>query len=137
LKLNYGTLAVVAVFAVVFLVHAWGMPWTVPHIVGIAIAVPSFLLLILARVHLGRAFSVRAKASVLVTTGLYSRIRNPIYVFGALMIAGIIVWTDKPWLLLFFVVLIPLQIYRARKEERVLAERFGASYEDYKRHTWF
>lgn len=57
--------------------------------------------------------------------------------FGVLTLAGIIVWTDKPWLLLFFVVLIPLQIYRARKEEHVLAEKFGASYQDYKRQTWF
>ena len=137
MKLNYGTLAVVAVFALIFLVHAWGLPWTIPRIVGFAIAVPSFLLLVLARIQLGRAFSVQAKASVLVTTGLYSRIRNPIYVSGGLTIAGIIVWTDKPWLLLFFVVLIPLQIYRARKEEHVLAKKFGAFYEDYKRQTWF
>src|SRR5665213_3469936 len=92
LKLNYGTLAVVAVFAPIFLVHACGLPWTVPRIVGFAIAVPSFLLLVLARIQLGRAFSVQAKASVLVTSGLYSRIRNPIYVFGGLTIAGIIVW---------------------------------------------
>jgi protein-S-isoprenylcysteine O-methyltransferase Ste14 len=72
-----------------------------------------------------------------VTTGLYSRIRNPIYVFGALTIAGIVIWANKPWLLLGFAVLIPLQVYRIRKEERVLAEKFGASYLDYKRKTWF
>ena len=80
---------------------------------------------------------MQAKASTLVTTGLYSRIRNPIYFFGALMILGIIIWSNKPLLLLFFVVLIPLQIYRIRKEERVLAEKFGAAYLDYKRQTWF
>jgi protein-S-isoprenylcysteine O-methyltransferase Ste14 len=80
---------------------------------------------------------VRAKASTLVTTGLYSRIRNPIYVFGGLMIAGIMIWADRPWLLLGFAVLIPLQVYRSRKEGRVLEETFGASYLDYKRQTWF
>ncbi len=69
-------------------VHFWGPPWTVARIAGLAIAIPCFLLLALARVQLGRAFSVQAKASTLVTSGLYSRIRNPIYVFGGLAIAG-------------------------------------------------
>jgi protein-S-isoprenylcysteine O-methyltransferase Ste14 len=47
------------------------------------------------------------------------------------------IWADRPWLLLGFAVLIPLQVYRSRKEGRVLEEKFGASYLDYKRQTWF
>ena len=38
---------------------------------------------------------------------------------------------------LFLAVLIPLQIVRSRKEERVLTEKFGAEYLEYKRKTWF
>ena len=83
------------------------------------------------------AFSARAKASKLVTTGLYSRVRNPIYVFGALTIAGVIIWTNRPWLLLVFAVLVPLQVYRSRKESLVLKEKFGAAYLEYKQKTWF
>jgi protein-S-isoprenylcysteine O-methyltransferase Ste14 len=80
---------------------------------------------------------VQAKATELVTTGLYSRIRNPIYVFGALFILGIFIWIGRPILLLIFVVLIPLQIYRSRKESAVLEAKFGAEYREYKRKTWF
>jgi protein-S-isoprenylcysteine O-methyltransferase Ste14 len=137
LRLNYGTLAVALFFAVVFATHAWGMPWTIQHIAGLAIAAPSFLLFVLARIQLGDAFSVEAKATTLVTTGLYSRIRNPIYTFGGLMIAGVMIWANNPWLLLCFVVLIPLQVLRSRKEERVLTEKFGEAYVEYKRQTWF
>ena len=137
MKLNYGTLALVVVVMPFLVMRFWGLPWTVPRIAGLAIAIPSFLLLALARIQLGRAFSVQAKASTLVTTGLYSRIRNPIYVFGSLMIAGFILWANMPWMLLCLVVVLPMQVYRSRVEERVLTEKFGASYLDYKRQTWF
>jgi len=137
MKLNMATLAVVTVALIFLAMYAIGLPWTVPHIVGLAVAGPSFILFVLARIQLGKAFSVQAKATTLVTTGIYSRIRNPIYVFGALMIAGVMIWLERPWLLLCFAVLIPMQIYRSRKEEQVLAEKFGAAYEEYKRQTWF
>jgi protein-S-isoprenylcysteine O-methyltransferase Ste14 len=137
MKLNIATLALVTVAAIILGMRAMELPWTIPRIAGIAIAAPSFLLLAAARIQLGRAFSVQAKATTLVTTGLYSRIRNPIYVFGGLLIAGVIIWFGKPLLLLCFVILIPMQVIRSRKESQVLAEKFGAAYDDYKRQTWF
>ena len=137
MKLNLITLAIILVFAVLFIRYTSGMPWTPAHIIGLSIAVPAFLLLVVARLQLGSAFSVQAKASTLVTTGLYSRIRNPIYVFGALFITGMVIWANKPWLLLIFVILIPLQILRSRKEAKVLEEKFGPAYLAYKQKTWF
>jgi protein-S-isoprenylcysteine O-methyltransferase Ste14 len=136
-KFNYGSLALVAIAFVVLLGVAWGPPWTPMHVAGLVVAIPSFLLLALARIQLGRAFSVQAKATTLVTSGLYSRIRNPIYVFGGLFFFGIILFVQRPLLLLFFVVLIPMQILRVRNEERVLQEKFGGAFLDYKRRTWF
>jgi protein-S-isoprenylcysteine O-methyltransferase Ste14 len=137
MKLNLVTLAVVIIGLALLGRQAAHLPWTAWRITGIAIAAPAFLLFVAARIELGRAFSVQAKATTLVTTGVYSRIRNPIYVFGALFILGIIIWTGRPWLLLIFGVLIPLQVVRSRKEERVLTEKFGAAYLDYKQKTWF
>ncbi len=137
MKLNYGTLVLFAVFAAAIVVQFRGLSFTVPRVAGVAIAIPAFLLFALARIQLGQAFAVQAKASVLVTTGLYSRIRNPIYIFGALTVAGLFLWADKPWLLLIFAFLLPVQVYRSRKEERVLTEKFGVSYLNYKRQTWF
>ncbi len=137
MKLNYVTLAVFIVFAILFATNIHRFPLDSMRIFGLSIAIPSFVFFVLARIQLGNSFSVEAKATKLVTTGLYSRIRNPIYLFGALMIGGIIIWTTKPLLFLIFVVLIPLQIYRSRQEERVLTEEFGESYLEYKRKTWF
>jgi len=137
MKLNLVTLAVVIIGLLLLGRQAAHLPWTAWRIAGIAIAAPAFLLFVAARIELGRAFSVRAKATMLVTTGVYSRIRNPIYVFGAIFILGIIIWTGRPWLLVIFAVLIPLQVVRSRKEEQVLTEKFGAEYLDYKQKTWF
>jgi protein-S-isoprenylcysteine O-methyltransferase Ste14 len=137
LKLNIVTLTFVVVAIPFLVVHFWGPPWTAWRIAGLAIAIPAFLLLALARVQLGRAFSVQAKASTLVTTGLYSRIRNPIYFFGGLAIAGLFLWVNQPRMMLLFVVLIPMQAWRSRVEARVLEEKFGADYLEYKKRTWF
>ncbi len=137
MKLNFITLVIIAVCAVIFARHAMGLPWTFTRIIGLAISAPALLLLVLARTQLGRAFSVRAKASNLVINGLYSRIRNPIYVFSTFLIVGVIIFTGAFWLLLALVVIIPLQIYRSRKESEVLQAKFGAEYLAYKQKTWF
>lgn len=138
MKLNYASLVVVLIAAAyLYFRYAGGQAWTWWHLAGIAITLPAIALFVLARIQLGENFSVQAKASTLVTAGLYSRIRNPIYVFGGLLIAGIIIWVHRPWWLLVFVVLIPLQIVRARKEAAVLEASFGDAYREYKRKTWF
>lgn len=137
MKLNFTTLAVVLVAVILFFHFAWGQPWTAWRIAGLAVLVPAFVLFVMARLTLGRSFSVQAKATALVTTGVYARIRNPIYFFGALMLVGILIWAHRPWWLLMLVVLVPMQVWRARKEERVLEEKFGDEYREYRRKTWF
>ncbi len=129
---------VLALLVIIFLgVHFGSEPWTPTRIAGVVIGLPSLALLVLARIELGGSFSVRPKAQALVTHGLYSRIRNPIYLFGGLAAAGIFLYINHPLFLWAFVVLIPLQIYRARQEEKVLEARFGAEYRQYKSRTWF
>ena len=94
---------------------------------------------ILARYTLGRSFSITAKATELVTTGIYSRIRNPIYVSGVVFLVGLIVMVRRPpfWLVLLLILIIPMQIIRARREARVLEARFGDEYRQYRDRTWF
>jgi protein-S-isoprenylcysteine O-methyltransferase Ste14 len=137
MKLNYVTLAIFVAFFVFVGMWVAHQPLTPMRLVGIVITFPCALLLVVARVQLGSAFSVEAKASKLVKTGLYSRIRNPIYVFGGFVVVGLLLLAGRPVLLLLLVVLVPLQVVRVRREEQVLAGKFGAEYEEYKRGTWF
>jgi protein-S-isoprenylcysteine O-methyltransferase Ste14 len=136
-RANLVTFFAIVAIAFAFYRQALGMPWSPARVLGLAIATPALLLLLTARIQLGRAFSLRAKASNLVTTGLYSRIRNPIYVFSALLIFGIIIWSGRLWFLVVLVILIPIQMYRVRKESGALEARFGEEYRHYKQKTWF
>ena len=138
MRLNVITLLLVIFgfgYAAYFVVTSH-QPWTPLKMAGAAIAIPSFVLLLIARIQLGGAFSIKAKAQKLVTTGIYSRIRNPIYVFGGLFVAGVLLYLRPIWLVVF-IVLIPLQMVRMRKEEKVLAGKFGEDYQRYKAKTWF
>lgn len=111
--------------------------WTTMQDVGITLLVVGFILWTTARFQLGKSFAVSAKASALVTHGLYSRIRNPIYVFGSCVIAGVILTLGRPAGLLVFLAIIPLQIWRSRKESAVLEAKFGDECRKYRAGTWF
>ncbi len=104
---------------------------------GLALGVVGLAGVIVARYTLGRSFSVTPQARALVTTGIYSRIRNPIYISAEILLIGIAIMLWKLSLLLVFLVVIPMQIWRARREARVLEEKFGDEYRAYRRRTWF
>ena len=128
---DVGAYLILAVFA--------GMHWHNDrhHWIGAVISVPAFFLWMLARYQIGASFAVRAQAKKLVTHGLYSKIRHPIYVFGGLALFGEFlalgwyIWTAV------FVLINFSQYLRIKREEQVLAEAFGDDYRAYKARTWF
>lgn len=128
---------VVAVGLTYWLSKAHGVGWATHQIAGLAIAIPAFCLWGLARLQLGRSFAITAQAKELVTHGLYSKIQNPVYVFGWIALAGIVVFFWKPIWLLLLVILIPVQMARIKKERTVLEEKFGEAYREYRKKTWF
>ena len=113
------------------------MAWTVLPLMGVCLMIVGFVFWTVARFQLGASFAIRAEARQLVTRGLYSKIRNPIYVFGSCVMAGGILVFGKPVWLLIFLLVIPLQIWRARKESAVLESAFGEEYRNYRAGTWF
>jgi protein-S-isoprenylcysteine O-methyltransferase Ste14 len=118
--------------AIVFLPTSW--KWE--HWLGLAIATPAIVLLFAARYQLGRSFSVTPQARQLVSHGIYSKIRNPMYVFSAALIFGFLLALQRPLPFFLLAILIPLQIIRARQESKVLEEKFGEQYRQYKQRTW-
>jgi protein-S-isoprenylcysteine O-methyltransferase Ste14 len=113
------------------------LPWTALRIFGLVLAVGGLVLVALARYQLGNSFTLAPQARALVTHGIYSKILNPVYIFSALAIAGLFLYLNRPFFFWIFLILIPLQVIRARAESRVLEARFGDAYRQYRSQTWF
>lgn len=128
---------IAAVGAIFWFLATWTHPWNAQRYIGTVLVVVGVSFIGIARYQLGSSFSIKPEAHELVTTGLYSRIRNPIYVFGMVMITGMILILQRPegWLVL--IAAIVGQTIRARREARVLEAAFGDAYREYRRKTWF
>jgi len=135
---NYTTtgVAIIGVGAILIFVIT-NLPLDTEVVIGIILTVISLIFLIMARLELGGSFTVRPRATALVVTGIYSKIRHPIYVFAQFLILGIILCIHGTWLLLIWALLVILQIKRAKAEDRVLEEKFGETYREYRKSTWF
>ena len=93
-----------------------------------------------ARIHIGRYWSgnvVLKEGHQLIRSGPYARIRHPIYtgILGAL--AGSALAFGRISGLLAFAIYLVSFWFKARKEEALLAGRFGAAFEEHRRQTGF
>lgn len=103
--------------------------------VGLGVSAVCFVLWMVARVQLGRSFAVKAKATELVTTGLYRWVSHPIYYFGAVADIALAVafqhWLISP----LWCCLIPVQWFRLKREDQVLQKKFGDAFLRHRERT--
>lgn len=109
--------------------------WDLFHLIGLIIIIVSLPLWLLAREQLGKYFTVRAKATGLVTTGLYSIFRNPIYLFSSITLFGAVLPSKNLIQYILFFIVLTIQFIRIKKEERVLEKKFGIKYLKYRKKT--
>lgn len=107
------------------------------HIIGIIIVALAFILWLIARVQLGNSFTIGAHAKELVTVGLYSKLRHPVYYFSILAVTGIAIFTWSIYMTIPVILLVIIEIVRIKQEEEILEKTFGKRYISYKRTTWF
>jgi protein-S-isoprenylcysteine O-methyltransferase Ste14 len=128
---------IVAIAALLWIVFSMPGPWDLQRRIGVALMLIGVAGIATARYQLGNSFALRPKAQQLVTRGIYSKIRNPIYVSGGVMLAGLVLVLHRPVLWLVLLALIVMQTLRARREAQVLEAAFGDAYREYRRKTWF
>jgi protein-S-isoprenylcysteine O-methyltransferase Ste14 len=127
----------IGLFGVIEIFRAHLGPYDQARWFGLVVSLIGLAGVIIARYTLGRSFSVKAKATAMVTTGIYSRIRNPIYVSGIVLFVGLALMLWKIFMVGIAALAVPVQIVRARREAKVLEEKFGDEYREYRKRTWF
>lgn len=127
----------IAVYLVFLAFALYFGPRTSAWYAGLCLTIVTVPFWFAARWQLGASFSVRPEAHELVTTGIYAKIRHPVYVFGGLAWLGaLLALLGWPALSIGLIVAV-VEFVRARREERVLATTFGPAYAAYRSKTWF
>jgi protein-S-isoprenylcysteine O-methyltransferase Ste14 len=84
--------------------------------------------------QLGRSLSMMPEARRLVTNGLYSVIRHPLYLGEAVALVGVTLQYLSPWALALLALQCMFQLERMKNEELVLSRAFP-DYRDYVERT--
>ena len=112
------------------------MPTLWAYTVGTVLIIASVLIMPSVLVRFRRAgtpFDVRKAASALITDGPYRLSRNPTYVSLTMLYVGLGVLLNNVWILLLTLpVLLILDLWVIRREEKHLEEKFGWHYLQYK-----
>lgn len=107
---------------------------------GAALTVLGIAFAIWARNHIGRNWSGQVtikRDHQLIRTGPYAHIRHPIYSGLLLAVLGTGIAAGEYRALVAGLMIAAGFVYKAKSEEKLLAEHFGPAFDDHKRHTGF
>ncbi len=114
----------------------FGYRWLV--CVGLACAALGLLVWIAGFASLGKRLAVFPGAESLATGGIYRWFRHPVYLGITLNLLGMFLACGSVIGLAYLVlVVLPLNRFRAKKEEKALIEKFGDAYRVYRDRTFF
>jgi len=120
------------------LLPAWAETAAIPlFVLGSAMIVWAVITLFQ---HSGTSGAPGDPTTLLVTSGPYRWMRNPIYAGDVILVFGVAWFTRSPTLLLATFLLLPfLDLFVRKVEEPRTAQRLGEAYTEYLRHVprWF
>ena len=106
------------------------------QIIGAVVGISGLIMWITAKLTLGKHFTMSTTPKHLVTKGIYSKLRHPMYYGGILIYLGIGIFLKSVIGLVLTIILIaPLLIYSPREEEKLLMEKYKEKYSAYKKKT--
>ena len=145
---NAGVIAPPPLLALAVIVLGLALDWLLPAyvltvllslservVIGV-IVIGAGLGLVIAANRAFRAVGTHAEpwkpSTALVTDGIFGWLRNPMYVGGTLILAGLSVLLASDWMLVMTIVFVPvIHVGVVRREERYLTAKFGEAYRTY------
>lgn len=107
--------------------------------VGYILFLTGSILILVARLQIGRFGTAELSVEEdhqLFTQGVYKYIRNPMYSGGLIATIGFcLVFRSIITLIVMFIYTFLIYRMRINKEERILSEKFGKEFEEYKKKT--
>ena len=108
------------------------------HVLALAMVVAGLGISVWARRHIGQFWSGRVmlkEGHQLIQSGPYARVRHPIYSGIFLATLGTALFVGEWRALLGAAIFFVAHWLKARREEALLAGKFGKAYEEYRRRT--
>jgi protein-S-isoprenylcysteine O-methyltransferase Ste14 len=108
------------------------------QVVSVVMVILGLIIAVLARRMLASNWSSHIdlkKGHELITTGIYSAVRHPIYTGILLMTLGTSLFKGTVGLLIFFLIMLAFMLFKIREEEELLMEHFPEEYPAYKRRA--
>ena len=137
-EIMWGLVHSTLLFSAIFFRNQFQPPISFYTLLSITILVVGVIVFIISWKELGEFRIGIYPGKVLVTTGIYSKIRNPIYLGIKIIYLGFALYFRSIIsIILVIIILVPVHIFRARKEEQELIKKFGERYKEYKKKTIF
>jgi protein-S-isoprenylcysteine O-methyltransferase Ste14 len=108
-------------------------------IIGIVINIIGLIIWWSAKITLGENWDAgygNPKIKQLVTHGIYSKIRHPLYWGINLTLIGLALLYLTIWFSIISLLIVVCFFYRMRIEDKYLLEKLGEEYRNYKAKTW-
>ncbi len=114
-----------------------GFPW--PNLAGLLLMAGGLLVRVCSMRALGKSYSVDLavdRDQALVTRGIYSVIRHPIYLGDLILyVAAGLAVSNYAVILILSASSVPVYLRRIGQEERMMIESYGDAYGEYRKHT--
>jgi len=130
-------LPIIIIIGVLGEVFSWAkIPWSpYSNIAGGIIIIVGYILHVRCHRAHKQAHAQSKQIEEIVTTGVFSRIRHPMYLSLIIIFFGLVIAWGVVWMFLPFLLVLVLIVMTAIKEEEFLLQRFGHRYEQYMKET--
>ncbi len=106
--------------------------------VGLSLGFVGMVLWIGSMIQMGKALAVLPGSDRLITSGVFRYVRHPVYVGITVTFLGVFLAIGSTVGMIYLgAIVVPLNLFRARWEEKALMGKYGEAYQAYRKQTWF